>query len=77
MTKTPPNKIQVYSFIVDTMKEKCNHQTCQKLDLLKRKIEQGFNSPQTESLNIFGVNLFVYDYHDYLAMYEYLNGSLT
>lgn len=70
------NKILIYSFIVDFMKQGCSHQTCQKLDLLKREIEKGYNSPSTASLNIFNKNLFIFDYKDYVEMYKSVNGEL-
>jgi hypothetical protein len=70
------NKILIYSFIVDFMKKGCSHQTCQKLDLLKREIEKGYNSPSTASLNIFNKNLFIFDYKDYVEMYKSVNGEL-
>lgn len=70
------NKILIYSFIVDFMKQGCSHQTCQKLDLLKREIEKGYNSPSTASLNIFNKNLFIFDYKDYVEMYKSVNGDL-
>jgi hypothetical protein len=70
------NKILIYSFIVDFMKQGCSHQTCQKLDLLKREIEKGFNSPSTASLNIFNKNLFIFDYKDYVEMYKSVQGEL-
>ncbi len=70
------NKILIYSFIVDFMKQGCSHQTCQKLDLLKREIEKGYNSPSTASLNIFNKNLFIFDYEDYVEMYKSVQGEL-
>lgn len=71
------NKVEVYSIIVDFMKTGCDHQTCQKLDLLKTKIKQGFQSPIAESLTIFGTNLFIFDFETYQYMVEELNGSLS
>lgn len=71
------NKILIYSFIVDFMKQGCSHQTCQKLDLLKREIEKGYNSPSTASLNIFNKNLFIFDYKDYVEMYKFIHGGLS
>jgi hypothetical protein len=68
------NKILIYSFIVDFMKQGCSHQTCQKLDLLKREIEKGYNSPSTASLNI--LNLFIFGYKDYVEMYKSVQGEL-
>lgn len=59
------------------MKQGCSHSTCQKLDLLKREIEKGYNSPSTASLNIFNKNLFIFDYKDYVEMYKSVNGGLA
>lgn len=75
-TNTALDKVKIYSFVIDTMKQNCNHSTCQKLDQLKRAVEKGFNSPITESINIFGVNLFVFDYKEYVKMYDMINGGL-
>lgn len=76
MTDISLNKTLIYSFIVDFMKQGCSYQTCQKLDLLKREIEKGYNSPSTASLNIFNKNLFVFEYKDYVEMYKSVNGEL-
>ena len=77
MTETILDKVKIYSFIVDFMKQGCGHSTCQNLDLLKREIEKGFNSPSTASMNIFGINLFIFDYEDYFKMYKSVNGELS
>jgi hypothetical protein len=77
MTNQKPSKVDIYSAIVDFMKIGCNHSTCQKLDTLKNKIKQGYNSPSTESLNIFGENLFVFSFETYEYIYNTLNGELS
>ena len=47
-------------------------ETIEKLEILKQKIIQGFDSPQSLSVEIFGVNIFIYDEKKYRELYPYL-----
>ena len=68
-----PNKNEVYSAICDYMKQDCKPETIQKLDDLKQKIKDGFESPVNCSLEVFGVNLFIFEYKIYEELYGFLN----
>lgn len=65
------SKNEIYSAICDLMKIGCQPETIEKLDLLKQEINKGFYSPSTCSLNIFGVNLFIFDYEIYEKLYNF------
>ena len=65
-----PNPVDVYCLICNFMAIFCDKpETALKLEELEKRIRQGYDSPQTNSINIFGTNLFIFKYKDYVEMY--------